>query len=240
MLVSQNNGVWPSTPATPPAANPQPMRAPAASLRGRRSPRLIVLGLLCAVLGSLGISMAFSQLNDTASVVAMSRTVARGETVSQADLTVITIGAVPGIKTIPSTDLSALVGQTALVDLPANSLVGPGMVGQAAVPTGTSLLGLKLEAGRLPVAALPPGTRVLLVEVDAPGARGAAAAAAQNAAGNETPGQAARTYPATVTTAPVALPDGASWVMDINLKDAQAAEVAALAASGRLVVVRTN
>lgn len=182
--------------------------------------------------------MAFTQLNDTTSVVAMSRAVARGEKVTQADLTVITIGAVPGIKTIPSTGLSALVGQTALVDLPANSLVGPGMVGQAAVPVGTSQLGLKLEAGRLPVAALPPGTKVLLVEVDATGAAGAAAAA--NGSGTGTQGQAARTFPATVTTAPVALPDGASWVMDINLADAQAPEVAALAASGRLVVVRTS
>lgn len=204
------------------------MRPPGASQRARRSPRLVVIGVLCSVLGALVIAAAFAQTRDTRSVVVMSRTVERGEILKPGDLTTVSIGAAPGLATVPADQLDSLIGKSALVDLPAAALVGREMVGEPVLAKDTSHLGVKLEAGRLPLGRMPAGTRVLLVEVSA--AQGQA---------NVT-SAAARTFPATVVTSPTELPDGATWVLDVAVTSRDAAQVAELAATGRLVVVRTS
>ena len=53
--------------------------ADAPRLRTRRSPVLIVAGLLCAVLGALGGAFAWTQASRAQSVLVMVRDVARGE-----------------------------------------------------------------------------------------------------------------------------------------------------------------
>ena len=226
--VTQNVSRQGTTAPLQPVA-PAPVRPPGASTRVRRSPRLLLIGLLVSVLGALGVTAAFTQATTSSTVVAMARSVPRGQTVTQADLTTVTIGAVPGISTVPGSRLDALVGQTALVDLPSGSLVGEHSIGEAPVQPDTAQLGLKLEAGRLPNTGLVPGTRVLLVEVSGPATGGKA---------EQTTG-ATRTFPAVVVRAPAALPDGASWVLDVSVADTDGAVVAGLAAGGRLSVVRT-
>ncbi|MGA4507049.1 SAF domain-containing protein [Propionibacteriaceae bacterium G1746] len=208
---------------------PEAMRAPGTAMRGRRSPRLVVIGVLCAVLGALGVTTAFSQATESHTVVAMTRTVPRGVVVTQADLTTVTIGSVPGVSTVPGDQLTRLVGQTALVDLPAGSLVGEGAVGAPVIDAGTSQLGLKLAAGRLPSTTMPPGTRVLLVSVSS---------SAEGAAGT-TSETAGRTFEATLTSVPRELPDGVTWLLDVSVKQAEAPMIAELAASGRLVLTRS-
>ena len=212
------------------AAAPDPMRAPGASVHGRRSPRLVIIGVLCAVLGALGVTAAFTRANETHTVVAMVRDVPRGVVVGQADLTTVTIGSVQGVSTVPADQAGSLIGKTALVDLPAGSLVGAGSVGNPVIGAGTSHLGLKLPAGRLPGTSMPPGTMVSLVAVSS---------AAEGAAGatSSTTGQ---TFAATVVSMPRELPDGTNWVLDISVKSAEAAVIAELAASGRLVLARTS
>lgn len=229
-LVTQNPSGWQAAAASPSVPDPLPMRAPGTPTRGRRSPKLVVIGTLCTLLGALGVTTAFTQLNDTTTVVAMARTVHRGQKVTQADLTTITISAAPGLKTLPAEQLQGLVGKTALVDLPAQALVGTGMVGEAPLPEGSAQLGLKLESGRLPASPMPPGTRIKLVEVHS-------TKAAPDEGGVQP--KAPRSFPATVMTTPLELPDGASWVVDVSLADSEAETVAGLAAAGKLVVVRT-
>lgn len=199
-------------------------------MRGRRSPRLMIVGVLCAVLGALAVTAAFDQANDTHAVVAVARSVPRGVVVGPDDLTTVTIGAVPGVSTIPADQLQALVGQTALVDLPQGSLVGAGWIGAPVMQPGTSHLGLKLAAGRLPSTAMPPGTKVRLVAVSS---------AAEGAAGT-TGATTGQTFEATVISVPRELPDGASWVLDVSVATAESAAIAELAASERLVLTRTS
>lgn len=214
--------------ATPPSV--EPMRAPGSSVRGRRSPRLAIIGVLCAVLGALGVTAAFSQANQTQTVVAVARSVPRGVVVQAGDLTTVTIGSVPGVSTVPADQLDTLIGQTALVDLPQGSLVGAGAVGVPVLQQGTTQLGLKLAAGRLPDTSMPPGTPVLLVAVSS---------AAEGAAG-ATSATTGQVYRATLVSIPRELPDGVTWVLDVSVDAADAAVIAELAAAGRLVLARTS
>jgi len=190
--------------------------------------RLVIIGLLCAVLGALGVTTAFSQAHKTTGVVAMARQVMRGQTITEADLTTLTVGTLPGISTVPADRLHDLVGRTALVDLPARSLVAEGSVGDPAVGTGLAHVGLKLAAGRLPVAVLPPGTKVILVEVAGRDSDAGAAEAVSRG----------RSFAAHVVTSPEGLPDGAHWVLDVSVTSSDAATVASLAAAERLALVR--
>lgn len=201
-------------------------------LRARRSPRLIAAGVLCATLGGLGAAFAWNQTTTSQTVVVMTQDVARGETVRAEDLGVVTMGSVPGLRTIPADQAQSLIGKEALVDLPAGSLVGEGSIGTSAPAKGTSEVGLKLAAGRLPVRDIPAGTKVQLVAVPAKGANvGSEGATSQEP-------EAPAVFDAVVVTAPRQLPDGASWVLDVRVADADAAPIAQLASAEQLVLVK--
>lgn len=208
-------------PARPPSVDPDRPAALATHLRPRRSPRLVAAGLLLACLGGLGGAMAYQQASHANQVVVMQRAVPRGELVSTADLAVVTIGPAPGVHTVGAEQLPSLVGKQALVDLPAGSLVGADAVGDARLPEGSSQLGLKLAAGRVPVEQMPAGTPVQLVEVT-----------------SDKQESSALLVEASIITAPRLLPDGSSQVLDVAVPEAQAQRVADLAARDLLVVVR--
>lgn len=203
---------------SPSSAAPSPVPA----LRPRRSPRLVIIGLLMACLGALGAAMAWSQATTAEPVVVMVNDVARGEVVQSSDLGIATLGTPPGVKALPADRIPDLVGKQALVDLQAGSLVGDRAIGQATTQKGQSELGLKLAAGRLPTSELPAGTTVLLVPV----------------AAKDSPAPSTAGIAATVVSKPSALPDGSTWVLDVSVADQHAATVAQLAASESLVVVK--
>ncbi|MFB9618582.1 SAF domain-containing protein [Brooklawnia cerclae] len=212
----------------PSAAAPQrppvlPQRPDDVRLRARRNPRLIVIGILCACLGSLGMAWAWSTAQDSRTVVVVAHSVSRGQQIGPGDLTTTTLGAGAGLATLSSERADELIGRYALVDMPAGSLVGPDSIGDRVVPQGAAHVGLRLQAGRLPNRPLPSGTPVLLVEVPGPSDQ-------QTAPGIE--------VEAVVVSAPQALADGQTWVVDVQVDDASAATVAALAAVDRLALVR--
>ncbi|WP_022908976.1 SAF domain-containing protein [Aestuariimicrobium kwangyangense] len=195
-------------------------------LRPRRSPRLIVIGVLVACLGALGGAVAFTQTTHAQPVVVMVADVARGEVVERGDLGVAEVGVPPGVESFSADRISELVGRHALVDLPAGVLVGSTSIGTPVAEEGMSQLGLKLGAGRLPTSPLPAGTTVLLVPVPTKDDGGSA---------GPMPNEG---IPATVVSQPTVLPDGATWVVDVAVADEQAVRVAQLAAGDALVVVR--
>ena len=192
-------------------------------LRARRSPRLIALGILLACLGGLGGATLLTTSTHTSSVVVMTRTVARGDTVRAGDLGVVTIGPAPGVLTIPSTELSHLVGRSARVDLLEGSLPGPGAIGEVTVPADYAQLGLKLEAGHVPVSDLPPGTAVRLVPVSATASD---------------PAPEGNPVRAVVVRSPESSESGGFVLLDVAVPADQAVTVARLAARGQLAVVR--
>lgn len=195
-----------------------------ARLRRTRSPRLMAIGLLLTILGGLGSALLYSNASNSHPVVVMAQTVQRGETISRGDLTVTTIGGAPGVTTVPSSDMEGLVGQEALADLPAGSLPAAQSVGRAAVAPNTVQLGLRLEAGRLPVRTMPAGTPVTLVAL-----RDTSSPDAKNVDYR---------VRAQVATAAQEASDGTAWLMDVAVPSLAAEQVAKLAATDRLVVVR--
>jgi len=200
-----------------------PPRPATVQLRARRSPRLIVIGVLCACLGGLAMAWAWSGTQESRTVVLMAKPVARGDQVESADLTTTTIGRAVGVAVLPAAELPGLIGQYARVDLPAGSLVGPGSVGARVVPAGSAHVGLRLAAGRLPSGPLPAGASISLVAVPGP-------MDAERGAGVQ--------FEAVVVSAPTQTPDGGSWLLDVQLDQGSAAAVAALAASDRISVIR--
>lgn len=192
-----------------------------ATLRPRRSPRLVAAGVLLAALGGLGGVMAYQQASHSNQVVVVAHSVPRGEVVQSTDLSVVTIGPAPGVRTIPGDQLTELVGKQALVDLPAGSLVGTGAIGTATLEAGQVQLGLKLQAGRVPVQSLPAGTAVQLVQVSSD---------KQHTKG--------LVVDAVVVTAPRTSTDGSSSLLDVAVPEGVSAEVADLAARDLIVLVR--
>ena len=137
------------------------------SLRARRSPRLILIGLLCTCLGGLGCAVAWQRTTHAHQVIVVARALARGEQVGAGDLTTTSIGAASGVSTVAADRLDALVGRTALVDLPSGALVTADSIGDSAIAPGTSVIGLHLPAGRVP-STLVPGADVVLATAPAP------------------------------------------------------------------------
>ncbi|WP_316670649.1 SAF domain-containing protein [uncultured Propionibacterium sp.] len=204
---------------------PSLQRTRTSSLRARRSPRLILVGVLCACLGGLGCALAWQQTTHAHQVVVAVHALARGEHVDAGDLTTTSIGAAVGISTVPAERLDALIGRTALVDLPAGSLVAAESIGDPRIADGTSVIGLHLPAGRAP-STLAPGASVIIATAPAPDDEPDAEFAREQA-------------PGTVVGSPVQASDG-SWSLDVQVSADIALHLASLASVGRLVVVQTG
>ncbi|WP_051232100.1 SAF domain-containing protein [Acidipropionibacterium thoenii] len=185
---------------------------------------LIVAGVLCAVLGALGGAFAWTQASRAESVLVMTRDVARGEQIRHGDLGVVSISVGDQVETLPASQLDQLIGHSALVDLPRGALPGARAVGDLPVPAGTAQLGLKLPGGRVPASSMPAGTRISVVEVADADAQGAASGIP-------------RTFEATVSQGPVRAEDRTSWLLDVQVKQADAAVIADLAARDRVAVI---
>ena len=223
--VERRNGV--ARPPGEPAAAPAGGGTALPRLPGRRNPRWIALGVVALCLGALLSYVVYAHVAAESTVVALARTVYRGEVVERADLTSVRLsgGGLPG--TVPVADLERLVGQHAVFDLPAGSVLGAGSVADTAVPAeGRTAVGMRLAAGRAPQELLLPAAPVRLVALAAP----AATSGVQDAL-------AGKTYTGRVIDqAPGA--DGASILLDVEVDEAQAATIAALAAAERIAVVR--
>lgn len=204
------------------ATTSAPLRA---RVRLRRSPRWLLAGVLAVCLGGLATAFLVSSVAASESVLRLNRTVYRGEVIAPVDLGVVTIGRGAEVPVVAGERLNAVVGQSALTDLPDGSLLVEGSYGAPDLPPGSARVGLRLAPGRLPSSALPPGTPVLVVAL--PGA-------------NAMPGSAEQVPPSvsgTLATAPVAQSDG-SFVVDVTVVADRAESVARLSATERVALVR--
>jgi hypothetical protein len=192
-------------------------------LRARRNLRWMAVGVLAICLGGLGAALLYANLSNAQTVITVKRTVYRDQVITAADLGVAAVVPATGVEAVPSVRIDEVVGRTALLDLAEGSLLSPRGYGEPAVDAGSVRLGLRLAAGRLPSAPMPPGTPVLLVPVGRDG--GAPPEGASVAARISTPA--------------AVLPDGAS-IVDVSVAATEAERVARLAANDQLVLVRQS
>ncbi|MCA0296579.1 MAG: SAF domain-containing protein [Actinobacteria bacterium] len=190
-------------------------------LRARRNLRWMAVGVLAICLSGLGAALLYGNLSNAQTVITVKRTVYRDQVITAADLGVTSAVPASGVEVVPADRIDEVVGQAALYDLAEGSLLSPRAYGAPVVEVGSVRLGLRLAAGRLPSAPMPPGTEVLLVPV---GRDGGEPPAGASIAGR-------------IATSASVLPDGAS-IVDVSVASAEAERVARLAAADQLVVVR--
>ena len=192
-----------------------------AAPRPRRNLRWIAAGVLAVSLGALGAALLYADISNSISAVAVVRTVYRDQVITEADLGITSAVPATGLDLVPSDQLPAIIGRTAQLDLTQGTLLSPRSFGDPATEPGHVRLGLRLAAGRIPAAPLPPGARVLLVPVGRDGA--------DPPSGASVVGR--------VATAASTLPDGAALV-DVSIAEAEAERVARLAAADQVVLVQ--
>ena len=208
--------------ATEPAATPAPPRLP-----GRRSPRWIALGVVAICLGGLLSYAVYARVSTETRVLALSTTRYRGEVVQAADLTTVTLHGVPPGPTVAAADEASVVGRRAVFDLPAGTLVAPTSVADAAMPdTGSSVVGLRLETGRVPASLLVPSAPVRIVALPPP---------ANGSGGSDA--LAGKTYAGRVIGSSQGA-DGTSTNVDVEVDAGQAPTIASLGAQDRVALVR--
>lgn len=196
-------------------------------VRGRRSPKWIALGVIAICLGGLGAFFLYNELSQAQTVVAVANTVYRGSVVTSSDLTSVTVGKTPGVTTVPADQLESLIGQRAVADLMAGSLLPAGAVAASTVPAADhAVVGLKLVAGRAPVGYLQPSSLIRLVAIPP---EGADASYKDSYTGMIIKASVIDATPA---------PDGLSIMVNVDVATDKSAAAALLAARDRLVVVR--
>ncbi len=200
---------------------------PPSPVRTRRNPKWIALGVVALCLGALGSFFLYTDLSKAQTVVAVNATVYRGSVVKATDLTTVTVGSTPGIRTVPAASLDSLVGQRAAVDLLKGSLLPVDAIAPVVLPaTKRALVGINLAVGRAPQGFLLPGSSVRLVALPPEGSDPAYEDKYSNLAIQ------ARVVDATPGV------DGLGWLLNVDVGADQAATVGTLAAQSRLVAVR--
>ena len=186
--------------AEPPPSTPPP------PLPGRRNPRWIALGVVGLCLGALLSYVVYARVAEETTVVSAAQTVYRGEVLERADLSTVRLrgGTLP--DTLPAAEVERLVGQRAVFDLPAGTLVTGAAVATVDVPAeGRSVVGIRLATGRAPQALLLPSSPVRLVAL--------APTSTDGTGDDELTG---KTYPARVVDQTEGA-DGASLVLDVDV-----------------------
>lgn len=138
--------------------------APGRLPTARRSWGTVTAGVLVVVVGGLVGALVFAQAGQTASVLAVGDTVAKGQTIDRADLVSKQVAGVDGAVAVESID--SVVGKTAAVDLTAGQVVTTSMVTADPIPhAGQAVVGLELSPAQMPGAHLAAGDMVRVVRV---------------------------------------------------------------------------
>jgi len=193
--------------------------------RARRRPALIALGLALVALSVLASVYFTTMLGQTYRVLAVAAEVPRGTAITAADLTVAELPTGPtALDSISADELDQMVGMIAATDLsPGQLLTNDSAVEVLGPPTGQSIVGVALAPSQMPSSTdLRPGDAVRVVETPP--------------AGGEPPAAAPFTIAATVIG--VRRSDlGDQMVVDVQVTSANAAALAARAATGRVAIV---
>jgi len=189
----------------------------------RRSPVLVVAGIVLVIAGALVSVGIYTNLSNTQEVIAIVSPVARGEQIQRADLTTVQVGFDPLLTPVPASQMAQIVGQYAVADLVPGTFLSLDAVGARVSPgNGTSEIGVALMAGEYPDDGLRPGDEVSLIAVP----------------DKTDTGTEPMSYPGTLVTISAAQSNMITVTVLVNSADAPT--VAALAASNKLALVLTT
>lgn len=194
-------------------------------LRRRRTHLLGAVALL--IVAGLAAVFVVQQIQTQNRVVQVRADIPRGAVIKASDLAEITVGSVQGVSTVPAEQLPGLVGQRATIDLARGSLLPEGGIGAVAIPAaGQTLVGLRLEQGRMVIGDVRIGSRLRLI-VTAP----------QGGDPAFKDGNSGRQFAAVLVEISPAL-DGAATLVNVQVAQKDANPIAQLAATGRIAIVQ--
>lgn len=215
----------PQTKKTPGAgteSTPSPGASTMAAGRTKlqRSPLLIAMGFLVLAAGGVFGWFMWVTTATASEVVAAKVDVPRGQVITADDLTTVRVTLDPSLRTVPGSELRALVGQRAAVDVAAGTLISPGQVTVAVLPPpGMSVVSVPVPAGLVPTVPIRAGDAVRLVQTP-------------EAAGSVTG------TPLTVSAEVLEVTTGdADTIVQVLVSADKASGLAELAATGRVAVV---
>lgn len=207
---------------------------PPKPIRGRRKPARFALALALICLGTLATVWYVNSVSQTTQVIAVAGTVQRGEQIEQADLTVVDLPSGPSsLSTVPAADLDSLIGRFASSDLTAGSTLAPDAVVEELTPAaGRSIVGIALTPGQMPNEPLRAGDRVRVVETPVN----------QGDPPTEQPGTIdaiviSTTIPGATAAGDDIVVTSDKTVVDVEVNNSDAADLAARAATGRVALV---
>lgn len=194
-----------------------------APVRPQRRWSLVAVGVALLAASVFGVTVLVSNASQTVEVVALSANVDRGEAIESQDLVLVQIPVDQAdLATVPGEELDSLVGRVASADLIAGTTLAPGSTTTELLPApGSSIVGLALSVGQLPNQPLQAGDTVRIVET--PVSQG------------DPPTTTPQEFAATVLS--VAGGEGGYVLVDLEVADADAADVAARAFTGRVALV---
>ena len=133
--------------------------------QGRRRLPVVAVAALVAVGSALVFAVLWMNAGDRRAVMAVAAPVAAGEVLEAEDLTAVRVSADPQLSVIPASARQEVVGRRAAVDLVAGTLLTTAHLRSGSpVAAGRAVVGVALDAGRLPAARLQPGDRVQVVQ----------------------------------------------------------------------------
>lgn len=130
----------------------------------------ITVGLLIIGIFALAGGWLYSNASTTEPVVALRSDMERGQPVTSNDLRVVEVGTEEALNLVAVDQSAVLIGQVALVDLEAGTLVSPEFFAAGApIANGSGIVGMALDPGEYPTLAMRPGDRVRVVATDGDG-----------------------------------------------------------------------
>ena len=130
----------------------------------QRRPLLVVASVAAVALGALASVWAYQGASDSQDVLAVRTTVERGQVIEAADLMSVPMTVDPALNPLPASELAAVVGKRAALDLVAGGVVTADQVTETALPaSGMSVVGLNLTASALPADQVRVGDQVRVV-----------------------------------------------------------------------------
>lgn len=193
--------------------------------RARRRPALIALGLALVALSVLASVYLVSTLGRTYQALAITDNISRGAEITAANVGTVDLPiGLTALKPVPAEQLDQMVGKVATADLKAGQLLTEASVTDELQPAaGRSIVGIALAPNQMPGSEpLEAGDAVRVVETPA--------------TGGEPPAEAPLAIAATVIGSKPS-PLGDQMIVDVEVPSANAAALAARAATGRVALV---
>lgn len=135
------------------------------SLRGRRRPWLIAIGVLISAVGVLITVWLIGSVGQRDEILVIAREVGYGQPITDEDLTVARVSADPLVRAVPATSRSWVVGRVASVSLSPGMVLTSSMTDSVGEPRLSHVLvPLALPGNRMPVSGLRPGDPLLVVD----------------------------------------------------------------------------